>query len=110
MAILRAEAGRSPYDRQLSDLVGELSTRSDLFRRLWGAHDVKEHRTGTKSVHHPVVGDLDLTFQSMDLDSDRGLHMLVFSAEPGSRSHDAIQLLANWAETISPTPLSATDR
>ena len=110
VAILRAEAGRSPYDRQLSDLVGELCTRSDLFRRLWGAHDVKEHRTGTKSVHHPVVGDLDLTFQSMDLDSDRGLHILVFSAEPGSPSHDALQLLANWAETMSPTPLSATDR
>ena len=98
VAILRAEAGRSPYDRQLSDLVGELSTRSDLFRKLWGAHDVKEHRTGTKSIHHPLVGDLDLTFQSMDLTSDRGLQMLVFSAEPGSASHDRLQLLANWAE------------
>ena len=57
MAILRAEAGRSPYDRHLSDLVGELSTRSDLFRRLWGSHDVREHRTGIKSIHHPIVGD-----------------------------------------------------
>jgi len=99
VAILRAEAGRSPYDRQLSDLVGELSTRSDLFRRLWGAHDVREHRTGIKSIHHPVVGDLDLTYQSMDLASDRGLQMLVFSAEPGSASHDRLQLLANWAAT-----------
>ncbi|GAA0433860.1 helix-turn-helix transcriptional regulator [Leifsonia naganoensis] len=99
VAILRAEAGRSPYDRQLSDLVGELSTRDDLFRRLWGAHDVREHRTGLKSVHHPVVGDLDLTFQSMDLASDRGLQMLVFSAAPGSVSSDRLQLLANWAET-----------
>jgi len=101
VAVLRAEAGRSPYDRQLSDLVGELSTRSDLFRRLWGAHDVREHRTGVKSVHHPIVGDLDLTYQSMDLDSDRGLQMLVFSAEPGSASSERLQLLANWAE--SPT-------
>jgi hypothetical protein len=99
VAVLRAEAGRSPYDRQLSDLVGELSTRSDLFRRLWGAHDVREHRTGIKNVHHPVVGDLDLTYQSMDLASDRGLLMLVFSAEPGSRSYDRLQLLANWAQT-----------
>jgi len=104
VAILRAEAGRSPYDRQLSDLVGELSTRSDLFRKLWGAHDVKEHRTGTKSIHHPIVGDLDLTFQSMDLTSDRGLQMLVFSAEPGSASHDRLQLLANWAETAPSFP------
>lgn len=105
VAILRAEAGRSPYDRQLSDLVGELSTRSDLFRKLWGAHDVKEHRTGTKSIHHPLVGDLDLTFQSMDLAYDRGLQMLVFSAEPGSASHDRLQLLANWVAT---SPLAAT--
>lgn len=101
VAILRAEAGRSPYDRKLSDLVGELSTQSDLFRRLWGSHDVKEHRTGTKDIHHPVVGDLSLIFQSMDLTSDRGLQMLVFSAKPGSRSHEGLQLLANWAETSS---------
>ena len=97
VAILRAEAGRSPYDRQLSDLVGELSTRSDFFRKLWGSHDVREHRSGIKSVHHPVVGDLDLTYQGMDLASDRGLQMLVFSAEPGSASHDGLQLLSNWA-------------
>ncbi|KQM83796.1 helix-turn-helix transcriptional regulator [Agromyces sp. Leaf222] len=107
VAILRAEAGRSPYDRQLSDLVGELSTRSDLFRRLWGAHDVREHRTGLKRVHHPVVGALDLTYQSMDLASDRGLQMLVFSAEPGSSSHDRLQLLANWAETKASSEVSA---
>lgn len=99
VGILRAEAGRSPYDRDLSDLVGELSTRSDLFRKLWGAHDVREHRTGIKQIHHPIVGDLDLTFQSMDLASDRGLQMLVFSAEPGSPSQDRLQLLANWVHT-----------
>ena len=99
VAILRAEAGRSPYDRQLSDLVGELSTQSDAFRTFWAAHDVREHRTGIKSVTHPVVGDLDLNFQSMDLSSDRGLTMIVFSAEPGSRSLEGLQLLANWAAT-----------
>jgi len=99
VAILRAEAGRSPYDRQLSDLVGELSTQSEVFRTLWAAHDVREHRTGIKSVTHPVVGDLDLNFQSMDLSSDRGLTMIVFSAEPGSRSLEGLQLLANWAAT-----------
>ena len=102
VAVLRAEAGRSPYDRQLTDLVGELSTRSDLFRKLWGAHDVREHRTGLKLVHHPVVGDLDLTFQAMDLASDRGLQMIVFSAEPGSATHERLQLLANLAETAIP--------
>lgn len=103
VAILRAEAGRSPYDRHLSDLVGELSTRSDFFRKLWGSHDVREHRTGIKSVHHPVVGDLDLTFQAMDLSPDHGIQMLVFSAEPGSASHDGLQLLSSWsvADTLA---------
>jgi transcriptional regulator with XRE-family HTH domain len=110
VAILRAEAGRSPYDRHLSDLVGELSTRSDLFRRLWGAHDVRDHRTGVKRVHHPVVGDLDLAFQSMDLTSDRGLQMLVFSAEPGSASHDGLQLLSNWAATTGETLIQASSQ
>ena len=101
VAVLRAEAGRSPYDRHLSDLVGELSTRSDLFRKLWGAHDVREHRTGLKTVHHPVVGDLDLTFQAMDLASDRGLQMIVFSAEPGSATYERLQLLANVTEAAA---------
>ncbi len=106
VAVLRAEAGRSPYDRQLSDLVGELSTRSDLFRKLWGAHDVREHRTGLKKVRHPVVGDLDLDFQAMDLASDRGLQMIVFSAEPGSATHERMQLLANWVTTDSASTLA----
>lgn len=101
VAVLRTEAGRSPYDRRLSDLVGELSTRSDLFRRLWGTHDVREHRAGLKTIHHPVVGDLDLTYQAMDLASDRGLQMIVFSAEPGSASRERLQLLANLAETAA---------
>jgi transcriptional regulator with XRE-family HTH domain len=113
VALLRVEAGRSPYDRQLSDLIGELSTRSDVFRKLWGAHDVREHRTGIKKVNHPVVGSLDLTFQGMDLASDHGLQMLVFSAEVGSRSHDGLQLLANWAHShaahLSPVPLNSAE-
>ncbi|WP_440711396.1 helix-turn-helix transcriptional regulator [Herbiconiux sp. YIM B11900] len=96
VALLRAEAGRSPHDRALGDLVGELSMQSGLFRTLWGSHDVREHRTGLKSLHHPVVGALDLTYQSMDLASDRGLQMLVFSAEPASVSAERLQLLANW--------------
>ena len=118
VALLRVEAGRSPYDRILSDLVGELATRSELFRTLWGSHDVREHRTGVKSIHHPVVGDLDLTFEAMDLTSDRGLQLLAFSAAPGSPSHDGLQLLANWAATNhidiarneTPTTPDAADR
>lgn len=99
VAILRAEAGRSPYDKALSGLVGELSTRDDFFRKLWGAHDVKVHRTGSKSVHHPLVGDLDLTFESMTLASHPELSLLAFSAEPGTSSHEGLQLLANLTAT-----------
>ena len=99
VALRRAEAGRSPYDRVLTDLVGELATRSDLFRTLWASHDVRVHRTGTKQVHHPVVGDLDLTFEAMDLTSEPGLQLLAFTAAPGSPSSDGLQLLATWAAT-----------
>jgi len=99
VALLRSEAGRAPYDRALTDLVGELSTRSEAFRTLWASHDVREHRTGRKHVHHPVVGDLQLRFEGMELSSDRGLLFLAYTAEPGSPSHDGLQLLANWAAT-----------
>jgi transcriptional regulator with XRE-family HTH domain len=86
VALLRSEAGRDPYDRALSDLVGELSTRSDAFRELWAAHDVREHRTGLKLIHHPVVGELDLSYEGMNLTNDRGLLLIAYSAEPGSGS------------------------
>ena len=99
VALLRREAGRSPHDRELSELVGELSMQSDLFRRLWSSHDVREHRAGTKRIHHPVVGDLDLAYEAMDLTSEPGLQLLAFSAEPGTPSRDALQLLASWAAT-----------
>jgi transcriptional regulator with XRE-family HTH domain len=99
VAVLRAEAGRDPYDRELSDLVGELSTRSELFRKLWAAHNVRSHDTGLKRFHHPVVGELNLTFESMELVADPGLTMTVYTAEPGSKSEEALSLLASWTAT-----------
>jgi hypothetical protein len=99
VAVLRGEAGRDPYDRELSDLVGELSTRSELFRKLWAAHNVRSHDTGLKRFHHPVVGELNLTFESMELVADPGLTMTVYTAEPGSRSEEALDLLASWTAT-----------
>jgi transcriptional regulator with XRE-family HTH domain len=72
VAVLHAEAGRDPYNRDLSDLIGELSTRSELFRTLWAAHDVRRHDTGLKRFDHPVVGELNLTFESMELVADPG--------------------------------------
>jgi len=102
VAVLHAAAGRDPFDKTLSDLVGELSTRSAEFRTLWAAHDVALHRTGTKRFHHPVVGDLNLAFESLDLAADDGLFVLTYAAEPGSPSADALHLLATWAATEHP--------
>ena len=99
VALLRTEAGRAPHDRALTDLVGQLSTRSDAFRTLWASHDVREHRTGIKIIHHPVVGDLDLSYEAMDLTSDRGLLLLAYTAAPGSPSDDALRVLMSWAAT-----------
>jgi transcriptional regulator with XRE-family HTH domain len=99
VALLRAEAGRDPYNRQLSDLIGELSTRSGDFRVRWAAHDVRTHTTGVKLLHHPVVGDLELAFESFALGADPSQSLLTYAAEPGSSSQDALNLLASWAAT-----------
>jgi hypothetical protein len=106
VAILRAEAGRDPYDKRLSDLVGERSTRSEEFRVRWAAHNVKFHRTGAKKLHHPIVGDLTLDYEALDLPGDSGQRILVYSAEPGSRSQEALDLLASWATTPAATHTS----
>jgi hypothetical protein len=99
VALLRAEAGRDPYDRDLSDLIGQLSTRSEEFRRRWAAHNVRIHSSGVKLLHHPVVGDLDLPFESFPLPADPSQSLLTYTAEPGSPTQDALNLLASWAAT-----------
>ena len=105
VAAMRGDAGRNPYDKRLTDLVGELSTRSQTFRTLWAAHDVRYHRTGVKRIHHPVVGDLELTYEAFELPADPGLQLSTFTAEPGSPSEDALKLLASWAATADlPAP------
>jgi transcriptional regulator with XRE-family HTH domain len=111
VAILRAEAGRDPHDRRLSDLIGELSTRSEEFRVRWAAHNVRIHTTGVKLIHHPVVGDLDLPFESFPLAGDPSQSLLTYTAEPESPSQDALNLLASWAATADDIeqPAAATD-
>ena len=99
VAILRTEAGRNPYDKGLHDLVGELSTRSDEFRRRWSAHNVRYHGAGTKHFHHLVVGNLELAYESVDMISEPGLTLTVYAAEPGSPTEQALALLASWAAT-----------
>ena len=103
VAILRTEAGRDPHDKALHDLVGELSTRSEEFRRRWGRHDVRLHGSGTKYFHHTVVGDLELAYESVDLISDPGLTLTVYAAEPGSPTARALDLLASWTSTRAVT-------
>ena len=100
VALLRTEAGRNPHDKGLSNLIGELSTRSEQFRTWWAAHNVRFHRTGVKRFHHPVVGDLTLTYEALDLAADSGLRISAYSAEPGTASDDALKLLATWAATV----------
>jgi transcriptional regulator with XRE-family HTH domain len=96
-AMLRLEAGRNPHDKALIELVGELSTRSDLFRTRWASHDVQFHRSGRKRLRHPAVGHLDLDFESLELASAPGLVLNVYTAPAGSPSADALKLLASWA-------------
>ncbi|GGF04337.1 helix-turn-helix transcriptional regulator [Mycetocola zhadangensis] len=95
-AMLRLEAGRNPHDPDLINLVGELSTQSELFRERWASRDVMHHRSGVKRLHHPVVGDLDLNFESMELPSEPGLVMNVYTAPAGSPTADALRVLASW--------------
>jgi len=108
-ALLRTEAGRDPYNRDLSDLIGELSTRSEEFRTLWAAHDVRLHRTGLKRFGHPVVGELILAFEGLPVPNDPGLTLTAMSAEPDSASADGLRLLASWAATLDQTEQQNTE-
>jgi transcriptional regulator with XRE-family HTH domain len=97
VAILRSEAGRHPHDRELSDLVGQLATQSEEFRSLWAAHNVRLHTKGIKTFNHPVVGELELSFNRLEVAADPCLIIVAYTAEPGSRSAEAFGLLASWA-------------
>jgi transcriptional regulator with XRE-family HTH domain len=90
---LRAEAGRNPDDRALSGLVGELSMRSEEFRVRWAAHNVRYYRSGVQPFRHPLVGDLTLSYDALELAADPGLTIIVYTAEAGSRAQDALSSL-----------------
>lgn len=97
VAIMRAEAGRDPHDKELQDLVGELSTRSDVFRRLWAAHDVRSHGAGTKRFHHPEVGEITLAYEELAITAEPGNVLMMYTAEPGSPSAERMRLLGSLA-------------
>lgn len=105
VAVMRTEAGRNPHDKGLQDLVGELSTRSETFRGLWAAHNVRTHGAGTKRFHHPVVGEVVLAYEELAITAEPGKVLLIYVAEPGSPSAERLKLLASWAaETRVPGP------
>jgi transcriptional regulator with XRE-family HTH domain len=99
VAILHTEAGRDPHDKTLHDLVGELSTRNEEFRRRWSAHNVRYHGAGTKHFHHQVAGQLELAYESVDMISEPGLTLTIYAAEPASPTAHALAILASWAAT-----------
>jgi transcriptional regulator with XRE-family HTH domain len=106
---LRAEAGRDPYDRALTDLVGELSMRSQEFRVCWAAHDVEYYRSGVQPFHHPLVGDLTLDYDVLELPADPGQTIVAYSAESGSPARHALDLLASWTATPDRVPVITPD-
>ncbi|NKZ00537.1 helix-turn-helix transcriptional regulator [Nocardiopsis alborubida] len=97
VSILRTEAARDPHNKEFHDLVGELCTRSDEFRRRWGAHNVRHHGTGFKTFRHPVVGEMTLAYEGLEMAAEHGLTLTVYTAEPGSPSAERMSLLASWA-------------
>ena len=99
VAVLRATAGRDPLDQATTELVGELSTRSDDFRQRWAKHNVHRHLRGRKIIDHPAVGLLDVTYNDFALPGDPHISITTYTAEPGSSSADNLTLLATWADT-----------
>jgi transcriptional regulator with XRE-family HTH domain len=106
---LRAEAGRDPYDQALIDLVGELSVRSEEFRVRWAAHDVEYYRSGVQPFHHPLVGDLTLNYDALELPADPGQTIVAYTAEPDSPAQQALDLLSSWTATPDQAPAVTSD-
>ena len=108
VATLRSAAGRNPYDRDLTDLVGELSTRSEEFRQHWARHDVRFHISGVKHFHHAHVGDLELNYERLEVVFDTSLTIFTYTADPGTRSAEVLGLLGTLAATADAERTSTT--
>jgi transcriptional regulator with XRE-family HTH domain len=104
VAALRIEAGRNPYDRGLTDLIGELSTRSEPFRTWWASHNVRLHTSATKQLRHPVVGDIEVTGEALEVPGDPGLTIIAYTVEPASQSAEALRFLASWSAEENRSP------
>ncbi len=109
VASLRTAAGRNPHNKGLTDLIGELITRSEAFQLRWSAHNVRFHRTGTKRIRHPDVGDLEFTYEGLELPDHPGWMMFAYTTAAGSPSEERLQLLASLAATSVATPTPARE-
>ena len=98
VSFLRFDAGRHPNDPALAELVGELSVRSELFRRLWADHPVRDKRNAAATVHHPLVGTMELNYETLTL-SDPDQRLVVYSAPPDSAATASLRLLASLHAT-----------
>jgi transcriptional regulator with XRE-family HTH domain len=99
VSLLHAATAKDPYDKELIEIIGTLSTQSEEFRSLWASPDVFRYRSGAKMLTHSTVGDLEFGYESFDLSTDPGLVMLVYTVEPGSPTAEAMGLLASWTAT-----------
>lgn len=106
VALLHAATSHDPYDKELIEVIGTLSTQSEEFRSLWASHDIFRYRSGAKLLTHSGIGDLEFGYESFELSTDPGLVMLVYTIEPGSPTAEAMGLLSSWstdAELLNPT-------
>ncbi|MFJ5958401.1 helix-turn-helix transcriptional regulator [Paenarthrobacter sp. NPDC092416] len=94
-AALRAESGRNPRDRYLNSLIGDLAAGSTEFSTRWARHNVRFHRTARKSMRNPLVGEIELTGDALELPGE-GLTLIAYSAEPGSQAQEQLAFLASW--------------
>lgn len=97
VSAMRLLAEQDPSDRALMALAGELATRSPDFRKWWAGHSVRTHSSGSKQIHHPVVGDLTVGYEVLALPSTPGVSLLTYLTEPGSPSDDAMNVLRSWS-------------
>jgi transcriptional regulator with XRE-family HTH domain len=109
VAALRASAGTDLDDPRLTDLVGELSLKSEDFRGMWARHDVREKANGAKRFAHPIVGEFALAYESFAIGSAPGQLLVVYHAEPGTPDEQALQLLGTLTAGNQPAPANATE-
>jgi transcriptional regulator with XRE-family HTH domain len=109
VASFRSAAGRNPHDKPLTDLIGELVTRSDAFRIRWSAHNVRVHRSGAKRIHHPQVGDLEFAFEGLELPDSPGWVMFAYTTAAGSPTEERVKLLGSLAATRGASTAAALD-